>query len=88
MQTLSMTKRLQVLLDDEELMDIRRAAKQRRQSVAEWVRAALRGARDADAGRSVSEKLTVLHASTAHAFPTGPIDRVLDEIERGYRTDR
>jgi hypothetical protein len=22
---------------------------------------------------------------TTHAFPTGPIDQLLDEIERGYR---
>ena len=81
-----MTKRLQVLLDDRELADIRRAARKRRQSVAEWVRAALRKAREADAGRSTAEKLAALHESTAHEYPTGPIEQVLDEIAQGYRT--
>lgn len=80
-----MTKRLQVLLEDEEFGEIRRAARNRRQSVAEWVRAALRQARDADAGRPVSEKLQVLHSSGAHDFPTGSIEEMLDEIGRGYR---
>jgi hypothetical protein len=80
-----MTKRLQVLLEDEELVEIRRAAKQRRQSVAEWVRAALRQARATDAGRPPSAKLQVLDSAVAHDYPTGPIDEVLDQIEQGYR---
>jgi hypothetical protein len=80
-----MTKRLQVLLADSELAEIRRAARRRRQSVAEWVRAALRQAREADGGRPAAEKLRALHASTAHEFPTGSIEEMLEEIERGYR---
>ena len=80
-----MTKRLQVLVDDEELAEIRRAARRRRQSVAEWVRGALREARSAEGGRPAGEKLKVLRASTSHAYPTGSIDEVLAEIERGYR---
>lgn len=79
-----MTKRLQVLLDDRELAEIQRAARRRRQSVAEWVRIALREARDADAGRPAADKLRSLRESTAHAFPTGPIEEMLAEIERGY----
>ena len=82
-----MTKRLQVLLDDEELSDIQRAARNRRQSVAEWVRGALRRARAEDAGTSGAEKLAALHASTAHAFPTGPIEQMLDEIAHGYGSE-
>lgn len=75
-----------MLLDDAEFAGIRRAAERQRQSVAEWVRVALRRARAADAGPSSADKLAVLHASTAHEFPTGPIDQVLDEIAQGYRT--
>lgn len=82
-----MTKRLQVLLEDEELAAIRRAARRRRVSVAEWVRGALRQARAADAGRSPADKLSSLHASTAHGFPTGSIEQVLEEIGRGYRSE-
>jgi hypothetical protein len=79
------TKRLQVLLDDQELADIQRAARQRRQSVAAWVRAALRRARAEDEGPTPAAKLASLHAGTTHAYPTGPIDQLLDEIEQGYR---
>jgi hypothetical protein len=82
-----MTKRLQVLLDDEELAAVRRAARKRRVSVAEWVRGALRQARAADAGPSAADKLRLLHASTAYEFPTGPIEQVLDEIAQGYGSE-
>lgn len=67
------------------MVEIRRAAKHRRQSVAEWVRAALRQARATDAGRPIAEKLQVLDSSVAHDLPTGPIDELLDQIEQGYR---
>lgn len=80
-----MTKRLQVLLEDDELAEIKRAARRRRQTVAEWVRAALRQARDRDAGRPAALKLQALRDGGTHAFPTGSIDEMLDEIERGYR---
>ena len=79
-----MTKRLQVLLGDDELVEIQQAARHRRQSVAEWVRVALRAARAADAGRPPADKLSVLRASTTHAFPTGSIEEILGDIERGY----
>lgn len=79
-----MTKRLQVLLEDEELSEIRRAARRRRVSVSEWVRSALRQARAVDAGRPGAEKLRALRAATRYEFPTGPIDEMLADIERGY----
>lgn len=79
-----MTKRLQVLLEEDEFAEIRRAAGRRRVSVAEWVRSALRQARAADAARPAAEKLRAVRASTRHDFPTGSIEEVLAEIERGY----
>ncbi len=85
MNTQHMTKRLQVLLDDEELADVRLAARKHHQSVAEWVRSALRQARATDADRSATEKLGIVRASTAHQFPSGAIEEMLDEIEQGYR---
>lgn len=69
-----MTKRLQVLLEEQELDEIRHAARRRHLSVAEWVRSALRQARASDAGRTPAEKLRVLHASVKHEFPTGPVE--------------
>lgn len=79
-----MTKRLQVLVEEDELAAIKKAARRQRQSVAEWARAALRAAREADAGRPASEKLRALHAGTVHAFPTGSIEEMLADIDRGY----
>jgi hypothetical protein len=80
-----MSKRLQVILDDEELAAVQRAARARRQTVAEWVRGALRDARRADERRPVEEKLrTVREASARYAFPTGPIEQMNAEISRGY----
>ena len=50
-----MTQRLQVLLEDDEFAEIRRVAERQRMTVAEWVRQALRAARqDAPAGRFAS----------------------------------
>ncbi len=52
-----MRKRLQVLLDDAELREIKHAARAHRLTVAEWVRQALRAARSqtAFAGPSFQE---------------------------------
>ena len=79
-----MTKRLQVLLDDRELADIQRAARRKRQTVAEWVRGALREARASEDGRSQADKLQALRASLTHHYPSGPIEEMLEDIERGY----
>jgi len=79
-----MTKRLQVLLDDEELKDFQRLARSRRMTTAEWVRRSLRAAREADAGADVGQKLAAIRRASEFSFPTAGIDTMLDEIERGY----
>lgn len=82
-----MTKRLQVLFEDAELREIQRAARRRRMTVAEWVRQTLRQARHAEGARDARTKLQAVRAATRHAFPTGDIDQLLGEIERGYLAD-
>lgn len=79
-----MTKRLQVLLEDAEMAEVRSAARRQGQSVAEWVRSAIRSARAADDGRPAADKLRALHDATRHEFPTGSIEEMLENIERGY----
>jgi hypothetical protein len=83
-----MTKRLQVLFEDDELRELQRLARQHRMTTAEWVRRSLRAARDAEAGADVGQKLAAIRAATAHFFPTGDIDLLLAEIERGYGSSR
>jgi hypothetical protein len=79
-----MTKRLQVLFDDDELGEIKRLARRHRMTTAEWVRRSLRAARDAESGADVGQKLAAVRTAARHSFPTANIDAMLDEIERGY----
>jgi hypothetical protein len=79
-----MTKRLQVLFDDDELRDLQRIARRHRMTTAEWVRRSLRAAREAESGLDVGQKLAAVRAAAAHAFPTAEIEAMLEETERGY----
>jgi hypothetical protein len=79
-----MAKRLQVIIQDPEYREIQRAARLRRMSIAEWVRQALVQARRSEPSREVASKLEVIRAAARMDFPTADIDRMLEEIERGY----
>lgn len=79
-----MSKRLQVLFEDEELEEIRRVARARRMTVAEWVRQSLREARAGESTGDVGAKRRALSRAVGNAFPTGDIETMLAEIERGY----
>jgi hypothetical protein len=79
-----MSKRLQVLLDDAEFADIRRAARLNRMTVAEWVRQALRRARREEPTSDARRKLAVVREAARGTYPTADIERMLAEIERGY----
>ena len=83
-----MSKRLQVILEDSEMEEIRQVARRERMSVAEWVRQALRAARSRRPSVDVERKIQVIRASARHSFPTAEIDDMLAEIESGYRQDR
>jgi hypothetical protein len=84
-----MTKRLQVLLDDDELRQIQRVAKRERLTTAEWVRQRLREARQRDARPDIARKLAAIHRAYQHqpATPAPDIDQMLAEIEQGYLDD-
>lgn len=106
-----MSTRLQVIVSDEEMISLRRAARRSGMTVSEWARQALRRARDEQEGpgpaivaRGAHGRPTnsarSLHGSTAQApgaerrlraleralacnHPTGDIDEMLADIERG-----
>ena len=82
-----MSKRLQVILDDPERLEIQRAARRERMTVAAWVRQALRAARRAAPRTEAKKKLEVVRAAVGHSFPTGDVDEILRDIERGYASD-
>jgi hypothetical protein len=79
-----MTKRLQVLLEDDELSEIQALARQRRQTTAAWVREALRAARSAAEYPLPEAKLRAVREAAALAYPIADIGGMLAEIERGY----
>jgi len=81
-----MAKRLQVIVQDPEYRDIQRAARLRRMSIAEWVRQALVQALRREPSREVASKLEVIRAAARMDFPTGDVEPMLEEIERGYRS--
>lgn len=83
-----MSKRLQVLLDESELAEIRRAARLSRMTVAEWVRQALRRARREEPTSDARRKLAVVREAARGSYPTADIDEMLADIERGYLGDR
>jgi hypothetical protein len=78
------SKRLQVILEDSELREIQKIARQKKMTVAEWVRQVLRAARAGEAVGDPGLKLEVVRKAARHEFPTADIDRMLKDIERGY----
>lgn len=82
-----MSKRLQVLLDEAELRDIQRVARRDGVTVAEWVRRALRRARQEGPMRETTRKLDAVRLAARHEYPTADIAEMLAEIERGYLRD-
>ena len=77
---MAMTKRMQVLFDDEEYRGIQRIARESHMTVAEWVRQSLRQARLARQS-IVEAKLRAVDEASRHSFPVGDIDTMLREIE-------
>ena len=82
-----MTIRLQALLPDEEVAEIRRTAKRHRMTVAEWVREALRAARRDEPATDARKKLLAVREAAQGAYPVSDIQQMLTEIEGGYLVD-
>jgi hypothetical protein len=81
------SKRLQVLLPDREMLEIQRLARSERITVGEWVRRTLREARMSKPATDSETKLKAIRKAAKFAFPTADIEQMIDEIERGYRLD-
>jgi hypothetical protein len=79
-----MSKRLQVILDDEELLGIQRVAELKQMTVAEWVRQTLRAARKGESTGDPAHKLAAIQAAARNSFPTADVDEMMKQIEAGY----
>ncbi len=79
-----MSKRLQVLLPEEELADIQRLAQQEHVAVGEWVRRTLREARAQKPVKDSETKLKAIRRASEFSFPSCDIEQMIKEIEQGY----
>jgi hypothetical protein len=77
-------RRLQVVLSEDEYLEIERIARSQRLTVSAWVRRSLRRAGRDEPELAADRKLAAVRAAARHEFPTADIDRMLEEIERGY----
>ncbi len=81
-----MSKRLQVLLPDDQYAELAAAARRRGMTVAAWVRGVLRGACRREPSGSAERKVAAVRAAFGHSYPTADIDEMLEQIESGYGT--
>jgi hypothetical protein len=81
-----MSTRLQVVVQEAELREIRRAARRQGMTLSEWVRRSLREARRTLPARDPGLKLAVLRAALEHSAPAPDIEQMLAEIETGYQS--
>ena len=79
-----MSKRLQVLIEENELKEIQNLAREENITVADWVRRALKKAKQAQPRTNPQSKLEVVRRVILYDFPTADIDQMLGEIESGY----
>jgi hypothetical protein len=82
-----MVKRLQVLLEEDELRTIQATARRHRLTTAAWVRRSLRESIEREPRPDARAKLQTVRNASGHAFPVGEIDDILADIERGYADD-
>lgn len=73
------SKRLQVILADEEMRQIQQLARREKMTVAEWVRQALRAARSKRPSADAEKKIQAIRAAARHSFPTA-VTGVVDEV--------
>ncbi len=82
--THGMSVRLQVLLDEDEMGEVRAIAERHGLTVSDWIRQVVRAARRREAVGDPARKLAAVRAAMQHSFPTGDIEQMLEETERGY----
>jgi hypothetical protein len=79
-----MSKRLQVVLSDEELQRFEATANELGLTVSEWVRQALRAAEREVSLTASERKLSAIRAAILRSYPAPDIDQMNAEIEQGY----
>lgn len=79
-----MSVRLQILMDEDEMDELRAIAGRQGMTVSEWVRQSLRAASRRQSHSDPARRLAVIRTAARHAFPTADIADMLAQIETGY----
>lgn len=79
-----MSKRLQVLLEPREYRSFQQIARETGLSLGEWVRQALRKVAGSSSRKSQHKKMEAVRRAMQFNGPTGDIEQILQEIEKGY----
>jgi macrodomain Ter protein organizer (MatP/YcbG family) len=79
-----MSKRLQVVLDADEWLELQNIARRHRMTLSDWVRRTLREAREREPHGDLDTKLRAIRTAVRHEFPVSDIEQMLEETERGY----
>lgn len=80
---ISMSKRLQIVVSEDEAKRLRQCALREGLTVSEWARRALRRAELQQSGPTPEQKVRAIDRALTCNHPTGEIDEVLAEIEQG-----
>lgn len=79
-----MSKRLQVLIPDDEYIILKKQAKNARTSLGEWVRSALRRISDSESLKSESDKIRALKIASKYCSPVDDVETMKRQITEGY----
>ena len=86
--TTNVSKRLQIVVDDEEVSRFEQCAKAEGLTLSSWARQALRAAEREVSVREPGRKLAAIRSAYQCTFPAPDIAIMLEEIEHGYVSDR
>jgi hypothetical protein len=78
-----MSKRLQLIINEKEMERLRKCAEREELTLSEWARRALERARREQEAPTAEQKRKALDRALICEHPTGDIDELLTEIERG-----
>jgi hypothetical protein len=79
-----MSIRLQILLAEEEMKELKRLADEEHMTVSSWVRRAIRNEKKTRPETAARKKLEMVRKAAGYTFPTGSIEELAAEIETGY----
>ena len=79
-----MSKRLQVLMPETEMLRLKKVASRQDLSVGEWVRRVLKRAADELEVKPAETKMAAVRRAMQYNFPAPDIEQMNREIEEGY----